>query len=99
MGSGVYRVGGGVTAPVLVYKTEPEYSEFARATKYQGTVTLMWRSGPDGLAHNIQVMRSLGMGLDQKAIDAVSQWQFAPGTKDGQPVTVAAAIEVNFRLL
>ncbi len=98
-GSGVYRVGGGVTAPKLLYKTEPEYSEIARATKYQGTVTLQVEIGPDGLAHNIQVVRSLGMGLDEKAIDAVSQWHFAPGTKDGQPVTVAAAIEVNFRLL
>ena len=98
-GSGVYRVGGSVTAPRLLSKVEPEYSEVARAAKYQGTVTLQVEVGPDGLAHNVQVVRSLGMGLDQKAIDAVSRWQFQPGTKDGQPVTVLANIEVNFRLL
>jgi len=98
-GGGVYRVGGGVTAPVLVFKREPEYSEVARAAKYQGTVTLYVEVGPDGQAHNIRVLNGLGLGLDEKAIDAVSQWQFRPGLKDGVPVTVAATIEVNFRLL
>ena len=71
----------------------------ARAAKYQGTVTLYIEVGPDGLAHNVRVLNSLGMGLDEKAIDAVSQWQFRPGMKNGAPVTVAASIEVNFRLL
>jgi len=98
-GSGVYRVGGGVTAPVLMFKREPEYSEVARIAKYQGTVTLYVEVGPDGIAHNIRVLNGLGLGLDEKAIDAVSQWQFRPGMKDGVPVTVAASIEVNFRLL
>jgi TonB family protein len=96
---GTYRVGGGVTAPVLTFKREPEYSEVARAAKYQGTVTLYVEVGPDGQAHNVRVLRGLGMGLDEKAIDAVSQWQFKPGLKNGVPVTVAASIEVNFRLL
>jgi TonB family protein len=98
-GSDVYRVGGGVTAPMLVFKREPEYSEVARIAKYQGTVTLYVEVGPDGTPHNIRVLRGLGLGLDEKAIDAVSEWQFRPGTKDGVPVTVAANIEVNFRLL
>ena len=53
----------------------------------------------DGLAHNIQVKRGLGLGLDEQAVLAVSQWKFRPGAKDGQPVTVAANIEVNFRLM
>ena len=65
----------------------------------QSAVTLYVEVGPDGLAHNVRVLRSLGMGLDEKAIDAVSQWQFRPGLKNGVPVTVAASIEVNFRLL
>ena len=99
MTSGVYRVGGGVSAPTLLYKVEPEYSEVARAAKYQGTVILFIEVGTDGMAHNIQVIQSLGLGLDQKAVDAVSQWKFKPGTKDGQPVPVAATIEVNFRLM
>jgi TonB family protein len=98
-GGGVFRVGGGVTAPVLTYKKEPEYSEEARKAKYQGTVTLYVEVGPDGKAHNVRVLHSLGLGLDEKAMDAVKQWVFKPGLKDGKAVTVAASIEVNFRLL
>jgi TonB family protein len=97
--SGAYHVGGGVTAPKVLHKLEPEYDEMARAAKYQGTVLLYVEIGPDGRAHNARVVRSLGMGLDEKAIDAVQQWVFQPGMKEGQPVTVAATIEVNFRLL
>jgi len=96
--SGVYRVGNGVTAPSLVGKVEPQYTQEAREGKIQGTTLLMVEIFPDGVARNITVARSLEPGLDQKAIDAVSQWQFRPGTKDGVPVTVAATIEVNFRL-
>jgi TonB family protein len=97
--STAYKVGGGVTSPIVLSKKDPEYTEVARAAKYQGTVLLGVEIGPDGMAHNIQVVRSLGLGLDEKAVEAVSQWHFKPATKDGQPVTVAATIEVNFRLL
>ena len=96
---GAYRVGGGVTAPALLRKVEPEYSEEARKAHYQGTVLLYVEVNPEGKATNIRVQRALGLGLDEKAIAAVQQWQFKPGTKDGNPVTVAATIEVNFRLL
>lgn len=96
----IFRAGlGGVTAPSLIYKKEPEYSEEARKAKYQGTVTLYVEILPDGKAHNIRVLHSLGLGLDDKAIAAVSQWKFKAGTKDGKPVPVAASVEVNFRLL
>lgn len=54
---------------------------------------------PNGRARNPRVVRSLGLGLDEKAIEAVQKWKFRPGYKDGQPVTVSATIEVNFRLL
>ena len=54
--------------------------------------------GPDGHPHNIQVQRSLGMGLDEKAIEAVRTWKFEPARKDGQPVAVQIYVEVNFRL-
>ena len=67
--------------------------------KIQGTSVLYVEVGPDGLAHNVRVVKSLGFGLDQKAMDAVQVWKFQPGTKAGQPVTVAATIEVNFKLL
>ena len=93
------KVGGGVTAPMVLYKMDPEYSEEARAAKLQGTVLLAVEIGTDGLAYNIRVVRSLGDGLDEKAIEAVSQWHFKPGTRNGEPVVVAASIEVNFRLL
>ena len=96
---GTYRPGGDVTAPVPVYKPEPVYSEMARAAKLQGEVVLSLVIGVDGTASNIQVIHALGLGLDEQAIDTVSQWRFKPGTKDGVPVPVQAAISVNFRLL
>ncbi|HUI53776.1 MAG TPA: energy transducer TonB [Bryobacteraceae bacterium] len=99
LGGGVFRVGGGVSAPVLLYKKEPEYSEEARKAKYQGTVVLYVQIDPSGKAINMKVLRSLGLGLDEKAMEAVKQWKFKPGYKDGKPVTVEATIEVNFRLL
>ena len=98
-GGGAYRVGNGVSAPILLFKKEPEYSEEARKAKYQGTVVLSIEVDPSGRAVNPRVLRSLGLGLDEKAVEAVRQWKFKPGYKDGKPVTVAATIEVNFRLL
>ena len=99
IGGGVFRVGGGVSAPVLLYKVEPEYSEEARKAKFQGTVLLYVEVDSSGRATNIRVERSLGLGLDEKAIEAVRKWKFRPGYKNGKPVTVIANIEVNFRLL
>jgi TonB family protein len=93
------RVGAGVTAPKLVSKVEPEYSEEARALKYQGTVVVAVTIDTDGTAQDMKVVRGLGLGLDEKALQAISQWKFSPGSKDGQPVAVMATIEVNFRLL
>src|SRR5262249_51463331 len=98
-GGGVFWVGGGGTGPSLFYKIEPEYSEEARKAKYQGMVVLYVEVDPSGRAQNLRVIRSLGLGLDEKAIEAVRKWRFRPGRKDGKPVTVAATIEVNFRLL
>lgn len=98
-GGGVFRVGGGVTAPVPLYKPEPEYSEEARKAKYQGTVVLSVIVDATGIPRNVKVLRSLGLGLDEKAIEAVEKWKFRPGYKDGKPVAVSASIEVNFRLL
>lgn len=97
-GSGAYKVGDGVTPPAVLYKKEPEYTEDARVAKYQGTAVLKVEIGPDGAPHDIRIVRGLGFGLDEQAVDAVSQWKFKPGMKDGVAVTVAAQIEVNFRL-
>lgn len=98
-GGGAYRIGGGVSAPVVLSKVEPEYSEEARKAKWQGTVVLTLVVDEHGLPQAMKVTRSLGLGLDQKAIEAVSKWRFKPGMKDGKPVPVIATIEVNFRLL
>ncbi len=98
-GGGAYKIGGGVSAPALIYKVEPEYSEEARKAKYQGTVVLFVIVDDKGNPRDVRVVRPLGLGLDQKAIEAVQKWRFRPGMKDGHPVPVQATIEVNFRLL
>lgn len=98
IGGGIYRVGGGVSAPRAVYSPDPEYSEEARKAKYQGTVVLYVVVGADGRPHDIRIQRSLGLGLDEKAIEAVRTWKFEPAKKDGQAVAVQVNIEVNFRL-
>lgn len=98
-GGGMFRPGvDGVSAPILIYKLEPEFSPEARQAKHQGTVVLSLVVGADGRTRAIHVARSLGMGLDEKAIEAVRQWRFEPGMKDGKPVAVAVSVEVNFRL-
>lgn len=89
----------GVVNPRPIYKVEPQYSEDARLAKIQGSVRLSLTIDEQGRADDIKVIASLDPGLDQKAIEAVSQWVFAPATKDGTPVPVTAMIEVNFRLL
>ena len=91
-------MGGAVTPPGLISKVEPEYTDFAREAKYHGTVVLYIEVVPDGTAKNIQVLTGSAFGLEERAVSAIRGWKFRPGTKDGQPVTVAANIEVNFRL-
>jgi len=99
-GGGIpYRPGGSVTPPVVIFQVEPEYSEEARKAKYQGTVVIHCVVDTNGAVRNIRLAQSVDLGLDEKAIEAVRQWKFKPGTRDGEPVPVWAAIEVTFRLL
>jgi protein TonB len=97
-GGGVFRIGGGVSAPRALETPDPEYSEEARKAKYQGTCVLWLVVGPDGKPRDVKVARALGMGLDEKAIEAVRNWRFEPAMKDGKPVAVQINVEVNFRL-
>jgi len=97
-GGGVFHVGGGVSPPRQIYAPEPEFSEEARKAKYQGVCTLGLIVGADGRPSNIRVLSSLGMGLDEKAIEAVKNWKFEPAMKDGHPVRVEIAVEVDFHL-
>jgi protein TonB len=98
VGGGAYRVGGGVSAPRAIFSPDPQYSDEARKAKHQGIVVLWCVIGPDGRPHEMRVARSLGMGLDDKALEAVRTWRFEPALKDGRPVAVQVNIEVNFRL-
>jgi len=88
-----------VSPPSLLHKVEPDYTMEARVALHQGTVVLAVVVAADGIARDIRVIRNLGFGLDEKAIEAVEQWRFRPGQKEGEPVPVQATIEVNFRLL
>jgi periplasmic protein TonB len=97
-GGGVFRPGNGVSAPRPISTPDPEYTDQARKAKYQGTCVLWMIVGPDGKPRDIKVARTLGLGLDEKAIEAVRQWRFEPAMKDGQPVAVQINVEVSFRL-
>jgi len=94
----VFKVGGSVSAPRAIYTPDPAYTLEARREKYQGTCVLGVVVGVDGRSHEIRVLRPLGKGLDEQAIEAVKQWKFSPGKKDGQPVAVMIRVEVQFRL-
>ncbi len=97
-GGGVFRVGGGVSAPKPIYAPDPEYSDEARKMKYQGVVVLALVVDPNGRARDIRVSRGVGLGLDEKAMEAVKLWRFEPAKKDGQAVAVAITVEVSFNL-
>jgi TonB family protein len=96
--STIYQVGQRVTAPTIISKVDPQYSEAARAARVQGTVVLAAVIGADGVPRIVRVVRSLGYGLDEAAIAALERWRFKPGMKDGVPVDVSLNVEVNFNL-
>jgi TonB family protein len=79
-------------------KSEPKYTDEARAAKLEGTVGLTIVVGTDQRAHDIKITKSLDPGMDASAIASIKTWRFQPGTKNGKPVPVQAKIEVNFHL-
>jgi TonB family protein len=93
-GSGNYA---GSLRPTVISKTEPQYTPEARTAKLQGSVMLSLTVDERGLPHEIKVIRGLGMGLDEKAIEAVANWRFQPGTRGGQPVATFTQVKVDFR--
>jgi len=97
-GEPVYRVGGDVVAPRAIFSPEPEYSEEARQGQLQGTCLLWMVVGTDGKTHDVRIVRSLGMGLDERSIEAIRTWRFDPATKNGQTVAVQIKVETSFRL-
>jgi TonB family protein len=94
----IYKIGPGIVAPKVLEKTEPQYTDQARAAKLEGTVALVMVVGVDQRAHDIKVKKSLDPGLDASAVASIKAWRFQPGTKNGKPVPVRANVEVNFRL-
>jgi TonB family protein len=98
-GGGLYHVGGGVSAPVALNSVEAEFSDEARRAKYQGVCLISVIVDAQGNPQNPRVVRTLGMGLDEKALEAVRKYKFKPAMKDGKtPVPVMITVEVNFRL-
>ena len=98
-GGGLYRIGGGVSAPVPLNNVEAEFSAEARRAKYQGECLVGLIVDTQGNPQNIHIVRSLGMGLDEKAVEAVRKYKFRPAMKDGKtPVAVPMTVAVNFRL-
>jgi TonB family protein len=98
VGGGVFSVGGGVSEPQPTYTILPEYSDDGRKGHIQGTVELLIVVKADGSVEFQNVRKSLGYGLDQKAIEAVRKWKFLPGKKDGVPVATLVSVSVNFSL-
>lgn len=94
----LHRVGDGTSAPRLVARAEPSYTQEARDAGLEGTVVLATEVWPDGKAHNTEILRSLGLGLDEEAVQALERWEFEPGMKEGKAVRVRATVEISFRL-
>jgi TonB family protein len=94
----IYHVGNGVTPPALTYSVDAEFTQKAKQAKYQGVSVVRCVVDTHGMPQHVHTVRKLKMGLDEKAIEAVRQYRFKPGTLDGKPVSVAITIEVNFHL-
>ncbi|HZC44097.1 MAG TPA: TonB family protein [Acidobacteriaceae bacterium] len=97
-GGGVMKVGGGVSAPVVIHKVEPEFTDAARRSKFQGLATIGLIVDAQGNPEGVHVVHPLGMGLDQKAVEAVRQYKFKPAMFQGRPVPVQLVIEVDFHM-
>jgi protein TonB len=97
-GGGLRHVGGGVSSPEVIFKVEPEFSEEARKAKFMGVVTVNLVVDTKGLPENVRVIRGVGMGLDEKALEAVRQYRFKPAMENGKPVPVQVNVEVNFQI-
>jgi protein TonB len=97
-GGGPRRIGGGVSAPVVIYSVEPEFSEEARKAKAAGNVLVNLWVDEKGNPSHVHVIRGVGMGLDEKARDAVLQYKFKPAMENGRPVLVELNVEVTFQI-
>jgi len=97
-GGGLKHVGGGISAPVLTHEEVPEFSEEARKAKFSGTVTIYIVVDQHGIPQNVRLMHGVGMGLDEKALEAVKLYRFRPAMEAGKPVAVDMNVVVTFQL-
>ena len=97
-GGGPYRPGSGITAPELLREVKPDYTEDARRRNLEGEVVIEIVVRRDGTVGNMRLLSGLGAGLDQRAMEAVRQWRFAPARRHGTPVDVLVEVAVEFRL-
>ena len=97
-GGGPYRPGSGITAPELLREVKPDYTEDARRRNLEGEVVVEIIVRRDGTVGNMRLLQGLGAGLDQRAMEAVRQWRFAPARRHGTPVDVLVEVAVEFRL-
>jgi len=98
IGGGLYRIGGEVSAPVPLNNVEAEFSDEARRAKYQGVCLISLIVDTQGNPQNPRVIQALGMGLDEKALEAVRKYKFKPAMKGKTPVPVMITVLVNFHL-
>lgn len=98
-GGGVPYPGGDISKPKIVYAVDPEFSDEARRQKHQGEVSISVVVDAQGNPQNLRILRPLGMGLDEKAVEAVRQYRFKPALKNGKPIAVQIIVVVNFQLL
>jgi TonB family protein len=96
-GEPLRKIGGGVSAPTIIYQVEPQFSDQARAAKFNGLVTVQLILNAQGVPENVHVIRGVGMGLDENAVEAVRQYRFQPAKENGNPVPVLLNVEVNFQ--
>jgi protein TonB len=97
-GGGLRKIGGGVSQPELIYKVDPEFSEEARKAKFMGIVLVNLIVDANGNPQNVHILRGVGMGLDDKAVEAVKQYRFKPAREAGKAVPVELNVEVNFQI-
>ena len=86
------------TEPRVIHKVDPEYTSEALAAKTSGAVVLAFMIGADGVPSNIKLVRGLGLGLDEKAVECLQKWRFAAATRFSEPISTKATVEINFRL-
>jgi protein TonB len=98
-GNPVRKIGSGVSTPQVIHQVEPDFTTEARKAKFMGTVIVGCIVNERGVPEDVHVVRGVGLGLNDKAIQAVKQYKFKPAMEGGKPVPVQLNIEVNFQIV